>query len=113
MPAFKHVDETERRLVKGMAKEGIPWTTIQKVTGRSSDTLNNILHSTPKRKGAPIQFTSKDAEKVFGVAEKMIKTANAQKEVPMEAILEESGLRDLQQDFAEEVPRDACLLLQT
>jgi len=39
---FHHADDTERRLIKGMAKEGIPWKTIQKITGRSSDTLNNI-----------------------------------------------------------------------
>ena len=35
---YYHVDDTERRLVKQMAKEGVPWTTMQKVTGRSADT---------------------------------------------------------------------------
>ena len=33
---FRHVDATEVRLVLNMVKEGIQWSTIQKVTGRSS-----------------------------------------------------------------------------
>ena len=88
---FHHADDTERRLIKNMAKEGIPWKTIQRITGRSSDTLNNILYKSPQRKGAPIKFTRNDAKKVFAVAEKLVKKANAQKEVRLDTILEEAG----------------------
>ena len=83
---FHHADDTERRLIKGMAKEGIPWKTIQKITGRGSDTLNNIIYKSPQRKGAPIKFTKKDAEKLFEVAEKLVKNASAQKEVTLDTI---------------------------
>ena len=88
---FHHADDTERRLIKGMAKEGISWKTIQKITGRSCDTLNKIIYKSPQRKGAPIKFTTKDAEKLFGVAEKLIKNANAQKEVTLDTILHKAG----------------------
>ena len=40
---FTQVNETEHRLVKMMAKEGIPWTRIQRITARSADTMSNIL----------------------------------------------------------------------
>jgi len=43
--SFKQVNDTERHLVKGMVKEGIPWTTIQRITGRSPDTINSIVHA--------------------------------------------------------------------
>ena len=42
---FAQVNETEHRLVKMMAKEGIPWTKIQRITARSADTISNILKS--------------------------------------------------------------------
>ena len=42
---FTQVNETEHRLVKMMAKEGIPWRTIQRITARSGDTISNILKS--------------------------------------------------------------------
>ena len=35
--SFQQVDATERRLIKQMAKEGIPWTTSQRITKRSPD----------------------------------------------------------------------------
>ena len=38
---FRHVDDTERRLVRNMVKEGIPWVTIQRITGRSPDTIRS------------------------------------------------------------------------
>ena len=40
---FKQVDETERRLVKNMRKEKLTWEVIQRITGRSPDTLNSII----------------------------------------------------------------------
>ena len=40
---FKQVDETERRLVKNMRKEKLTWEVIQRITGRSPDTLSSII----------------------------------------------------------------------
>ena len=53
---FRHVDDTERRLVRNMAKEGIPWVTIQRITGRSPETIRSMLNpaATTVPKGAPI-----------------------------------------------------------
>lgn len=42
---YNHVDDTERRLVKNMISAGIPWSKVQKVTGRSSDTIHSIVCS--------------------------------------------------------------------
>ena len=53
---FKHVDATERRLVRNMFREKLAWKTVQRITGRSPDTLNAILKYKPgaaKTKGAP------------------------------------------------------------
>ena len=41
---FRHVDDTERRLARNMAKEGMLWVTIQKITGRSPDTIRSRLN---------------------------------------------------------------------
>ena len=40
---FQHVDDTEARLVKSMVAQKIPWSMVQKVTGRSPDTIQSIL----------------------------------------------------------------------
>jgi IS30 family transposase len=40
---YFQIEDTERRLVKQITKEGIPWTTIQKITGRSPDTISTIV----------------------------------------------------------------------
>ena len=87
------VDATERRLVKGMSKEGIPWSTIQKITSRTPDTINSILKSdaTPPLKGAPVKFKAEDVEKVLKVLGAMVKKANAQKEVTLDMVLKKAG----------------------
>ena len=78
---FNHVDDTERRLVKNMISAGISWSQVQKVTGRSRDTIHSILK--PRRglckKGAPAKLSSHDVAKILKVAEAMIKKADAQK----------------------------------
>ena len=71
---YYHVDDTERRLVEQMAKEGVPWTTMQKVTGRSADTINATLHKEAIRHDdARVRSSAEDAKKVLAVAEKMVK----------------------------------------
>ena len=78
--SFRHVDDTERRLVRNMAKERIPWVTIQRITGRSPDTIRSMLNPVAaiKRKGAPIKFGPKDVDKILKVAEKTQKNADGQ-----------------------------------
>ena len=82
------MDDTEHRLVRNMAKEGIPWVTIQRITGRSPDTIRSMLNpaATTVPKGAPIKFGPKDVDKVLKVAEKMLKHADGQKEISLEMI---------------------------
>ena len=65
---YNHVDDTERRLFKNMISAGIPWPQVQKVTGRSRDTIHSILKPRPplRRKGAPAKLASHDAG-VFAV----------------------------------------------
>ena len=91
--SFCHVDTTERRLVKNMAKEGVPWSTIQKITGRTPDTINSIIKArgNPTTKGAPVKFKPKDVDKVLKVLEGMVKEANAQKEVTLDMVLKKAG----------------------
>ena len=74
---FTQVNETEHRLVKMMAKEGIPWTKIQRITARSADTISNILKSkgVSKGSGASVQFSAKDLDKVLKVIVAMVKKA--------------------------------------
>ena len=56
--SFRHVDDTERRLVRNMARDRIPWVTIQRITGRSPDTIRSMLNParTTVPKGAPIKI---------------------------------------------------------
>ena len=92
---FRHVDDTERRLVRNMAKEGIPWVTIQRITGRSPDTIRSMLNppATTVPKGAPIKFGPKDVDKVLKVADKMLKHADGQKEISLDMIQRAAGIK--------------------
>ena len=64
---YCNVDDIERRLVKQMAKEGVPWTTMQKVTGRSADTINATLHKeATQHKNVRVTSSAEDAKKGFG-----------------------------------------------
>ena len=92
---FRHVDDTERRLVRNMARERIPWVTIQRITGRSPDTIRSMLNpaATTMPKGAPIKFGAKDVDKVLKVAEKMQKHADGQKEISLEMIQRAAGIK--------------------
>ena len=85
---FRHVDDTERRLVRNMARERIPWVTIQRITGCSPDTIRSMLNpaATTVPNGAPIKFGAKDVDKVLKVAEKMLKHADGQKGISLEMI---------------------------
>jgi len=40
---YFQIEGTERRFVKQITKEGVTWTTIQKMIGRSPDTINTIV----------------------------------------------------------------------
>ena len=41
--AFHHVNDTERRLVLNMHKEGVSWDMMLKITQRSTDTIHKIV----------------------------------------------------------------------
>lgn len=92
--SFQQVDATERRLIKQMVKEGIPWTTIQRITKRSPDTINNVLNcnSVPQGSGAPIQFSAKDLDKVLKVTEALVRKADAQQEITLSSIVAKAGV---------------------
>ena len=91
---FEQVSDRERKLIKEMAKEGLLWTQIQRITGRSSETINTVLHgkTASPGSGAPVQFSAKDLDKVLKVTEAMVKKANAQQEVTMGMILAKAGI---------------------
>ena len=76
-----------------MVKEGLSWSAIQRITGRSPDTINSILKTGSREspKGAPVKFKAKDADKIVKVIGAMVKDANAQKEVTMDMILKKAG----------------------
>ena len=62
---YTHVDDTERRLVKNMLAAGIPWSQVQRVTGRSSATIHAILKPRLRScmKGAPEKLSAHDVAK--------------------------------------------------
>ena len=45
---LRQVDETEHRLIKNMLKEKVPWSGVQKITGRSPEAIdsNSTLKAT-------------------------------------------------------------------
>jgi hypothetical protein len=92
--SFQHVNDTERRLVKAMSREGVPWTKMESITGRSPDTIRSILHSKGANRGsgASVQFSAKDLDKVLQVTETMVKNADAQKEITLANILAKAGV---------------------
>ena len=90
--SFTHVDDTERRLVKKMLKEKFPWLKIQKITGRSPDTINAILKSTAtKGAGAPTKLDGQAVKKILTAAEALSRNANAQQEITLPMILKKDG----------------------
>jgi len=106
--SFHQVNDTERRLVKNMLKEKITWGKIQKITGRSSDTLSSIAKSRNgnlKQKGAAKKIPVKVLPKILKATARLQKKAKAEKEVTADMIIKEAGLkacsRTLQDTFHE------------
>ena len=72
---FKQVG-SERRLVKNMIKESITWAKIQKINGRSPDTLRSIAKSgigTTNKSGAAKKIPAKVLLKVLKATERLQK----------------------------------------
>ena len=90
---FSHVCATERRLVKHMVAEGLPWSQIQRIIGRSPDTIRCILKadSSASHEGGRAKLGARDVEKMLKVTESMVKSADAQKEIRMAMILRKAG----------------------
>ena len=38
---LKQADETEHRLIKNMLEEKVPWSTVQKITGRRPEAIRS------------------------------------------------------------------------
>ena len=85
---YTHVDDTERCLVKNMLAAGIPWSQVQRVTGRSSATIHAILKPRLRSciKGAPEKLSAHDVANILKVAESMIKKGDGQKEITLSLI---------------------------
>ena len=103
---YRQVDDTERRLVKNMRKVNLTWDVIQRITERSSDTLNNIIKpttSTPKTKGRPAKVPVKILPKILKTTTRLQKKAKAEEEVTADMILRQAGVsacaRTLQRTF--------------
>ena len=67
--------ERERALINNMRKEGLSWSTIQRITGRSPGTLSTAL-TTPEKakktktqKGQPKKLTGKAMTRVLRLLE--------------------------------------------
>ena len=92
---FQRVDETERRLVRNMKREGVAWSTIQKVTGRSTDTIRSILakkRGKPKQQGAPKKMDAKAVAKVLQSTRVLQKMAGGRKEVSAAMVKAHAGV---------------------
>lgn len=110
MKTWKHVDDIERRLVANMRKEGIPYSLIHKITGRSTETLTKIVRQPKavktgmKKVGAPKKLTDKDFAQVLKAMEKLHKQSHPiGKDVTAAMITREAGLdvsdKTLQREF--------------
>ena len=74
---------------------GIPWTKIQEITGRSPDTLNNVLQAGPEAKrgsGAAVALSAKDIDKILKAMQSLLKKADAKREVTAGMILAKAGV---------------------
>ena len=92
---FKQVNDTERSLLKNMIKD-ITWAKIQKITGRSPDTLRSIVKSkigSAKKRGAAKRIPVKALPKVFQATERLQKKAKAENEITADMIIKEAGLK--------------------
>ena len=65
-------------MVRNMQKEGISWSQMKKITGRSRETINNILHP-PKgvkktiTKGQPRKIKEADMKPILRSMERLQK----------------------------------------
>ena len=96
---FHHVCPVESRLVRNMQKEGISWSQMKKITGRSRETINNILNP-PKgvkktiTKGQPRKIKEADMKQILRSMERLQKEKHPKgKEVTADMILNAAGIK--------------------
>ena len=96
---FRHVEAVETRLVKNMVKEGISWNKIKKITGRSSETINKILHP-PKgvkktiAKGQPRKIDDAAMRKILRCMDKLQKEKHPKgKEVTVDMVIKDTAIK--------------------
>ena len=82
-----------------MQKEGISWSKMKKITGRSRETINNILHP-PKgvkktiTKGQPRKIKEADMKPILRSMERLQKEKHPKgKEVTADMILNDAGIK--------------------
>ena len=107
---YKYVGDVEKRLVKSMHREGIPFTKILRIAHRSLETVTKVLYPAKNgrkkqvKKGAP----KKLPPKVFGKVLRSMRILQLQKhpkgkEVTKEMVLAHAGLeasaRTLEREF--------------
>lgn len=93
---FQHVDSTERRLVKNMAKAKLTWTKIQEITGRSSSTLSEVLKApklaATKPIGRPKLITPRVYRKLCTALKALQKKVKAKKEITVAKVMAQAGV---------------------
>ena len=95
---FNHVSAVECRLVRNMKKEGLPWKHMVRTTGRSTDTLNKIVHRAAPltkgiAKGAPRKVTAQAFSRARRAMLRLQKERHPKgQEVTADMILAHSGL---------------------
>ncbi len=103
---FTQLDETERRLMTNMQKEGPPWEKIKKITGRSFDTLAEVLappatkaKKKPNPKGQPKKLPPKVMAKVVKTMTNLQKQAGVRKEITASMITAAAGVKVCDKTF--------------
>ena len=95
---YSHVSMVEKKIIKNMVKEKLPWCTIQKVTERSSSTIQRIVleakgaSAKAKPKGAPVKATKKVVSAIVRSARMLQKQAGAKHEVTAAMIKAHAGV---------------------
>ena len=96
--SYQHVSDIERTLVKNMKKEGLPWSQIVSITGRSKETINKVLNPSVAvkktiKKGAPRKLGEAEFKKALKSMDRLQKAKHPKgKEVTVGMIIHDAGL---------------------
>ena len=94
-PPGKHIDATEKRLIDNMKKSGLTYVDIGFLTGRGSEAIASSLAKedfTATGSGQPQKITASDYKKLKNALDRLLKKANAEKQVTVDMIKAEAGV---------------------